>query len=127
MPNLIVLVMSNVEQCHDVIHAWEAAGVNGATILESIGMRQWLEEHGPTRDDLPLMPSLRRLLKSDEVHHRTLFTVIGDDCNVDDVIRKTEEVVGDLDRPGNGFLFVVSVSRVKGLQPPRGISQSDKS
>jgi nitrogen regulatory protein PII len=119
--------MSNVEQCHEVIHAWEAAGVNGATILESIGMRQWLEGHAHHRDDLPLMPSLRKLLQSDEVHHRTLFSVIGDDCDVDEVIRKTEEIVGDLDQPGNGFLFVLSVSRVKGLQPRRGISHSAKS
>jgi len=127
MPNLIVLVMSNVEQCHEVIHAWEAAGVNGATILESIGMRQWLDQHALHRDDLPLMPSLRKLLQTDEVHHRTLFSVISDDCDIDEVIRKTEEVVGDLDQQGNGFLFVVPVSRVKGLRPRHEIVHSDKS
>jgi nitrogen regulatory protein PII len=116
MPNLIVAIVSNAQLAHDIIHAWEDAGVNGATILKSMGLRQLLEGH-LHRDDMPLMPSLRKLLEGDEVEHRTIFSVVDDACDVDMVIRKTEALVGDLDQPGNGFLFVVPVSRVKGLRP----------
>ena len=68
------------------------------------------------RDDIPLMPSLRDLLTSEELSYRTLFSVVPDEEAVDRVIAATEAVVGDLSLPNSGFLFVVPVSRAVGLQ-----------
>ena len=85
----------------------------GITILESTGLRRM---QAAMRDDLPLMPSLRDLLAGRETHHRTLFTVVPDDATVDRIVAATEGVIGDLSRPNTGFLFVVPVSRVLGLQ-----------
>jgi nitrogen regulatory protein P-II 1 len=68
------------------------------------------------RDDLPLLPSLRDLLASEELHHRTLFTVVGDELALERVITATERVVGDLSRHHTGLLFVVPVTRVLGLE-----------
>jgi len=104
-----------MQLCHDVIHAWEAAGVTGATILDSIGMRH-LKQRQAQRDDLPLMPSLRKLLETEEYNHRTIFSVVPDEFDVDDLVRRTEALVGDFDEPDSGFLFVVPVTRVRGLQ-----------
>ena len=67
------------------------------------------------RDDLPLMPSLRKLLETEEYNHRTIFSVVPDEFDVDDLVRRTEALVGDFDQPDSGFLFVVPVSRVRGL------------
>jgi hypothetical protein len=33
MPNLIVVIVTDMQVCHDVIRLWEEAGVPGATIL----------------------------------------------------------------------------------------------
>ena len=115
MPNLIVAILTDMQLCHDVIHAWEAAGVTGATILDSIGMRH-LKQRQAQRDDLPLMPSLRKLLEMEEYNHRTIFSVVPDEFDVDDLVRRTEALVGDFDEPDSGFLFVVPVTRVRGLQ-----------
>jgi len=114
MPHLIVTVVMDIQLCDDVIHAWEEAGVTGATILDSIGMRHMIGGH-THRDDLPLMPSLRNLLEAGEFEHRTIFSVVDDDFNLDNLIRKTEALVGDFDEPHTGFLFVVPVTRVRGL------------
>jgi hypothetical protein len=115
MPNLIVAVVLDIQVCHDVIRVWEGAGVTGATILDSIGMRH-LKQRQAQRDDLPLMPSLRKMLESEEYNHRTILSVVPDDFDIDGLIRKTEALVGNFDDPHTGFLFVVPVTRVRGLR-----------
>ena len=114
MPHLIVAIVLDIQTCHDVIRVWEEAGVTGATILDSIGMRH-LKQRQAHRDDLPLMPSLRALLESEEFNHRTILSVVPDDFDVDELIRRTEALVGDFDEAPNGFLFVVPVTKVRGL------------
>jgi hypothetical protein len=57
--NLIVFVLDCVEQCPDLLNAWEEAGAAGITIVESTGLRRM---QAAMKDDLPLMPSLRDLL-----------------------------------------------------------------
>jgi nitrogen regulatory protein PII len=113
MAHLVVFVLDNLEQCPAILDAWEEAGAPGITILESTGLGRLRHI---LRDDLPLMPSLRDLLASRELHHRTLFTVIEDEATVERVIAATERVIGDLTCHHTGFLFVVPVTRVLGLR-----------
>jgi len=113
MAHLLVFVLDNLEQCSDILDAWEEAGVRGVTILESTGLGRL---RGALRDDLPLLPSLQDLLASRELHHRTLFTVIGDEATLERVITATQRIIGDFTRPHNGLLFVVPVTRVLGLE-----------
>lgn len=113
MAHLLVFVLDNPEQCPGVLDAWEKAGVTGVTILESTGMARL---RGIMQDDLPLMPSLRGLLASRELHHRTLFTVIEDEETLERVIAATERLIGDFTRHHTGLLFVVPVTHVLGLE-----------
>lgn len=113
MTHLLVLVLDNMEQCPDVLDAWEAAGLTGVTILESTGLRR---VRRGIRDDFPLMPSMRSLLAGRETHHRTLFSVVEDEGVLERAIEATQRVVGELSQPHTGLLFVVPVSRVLGLK-----------
>ena len=115
MPKLIVVIVTDMEVCHDVIHVWEELGVPGATILDSIGMRH-LKERQAHRDDLPLMPSLRSMLEQEEFNHRTVFSVVSDEFDVDQLIQRTEELVGDFEAEHTGLIFVVPVLQVRGLR-----------
>ncbi|MBK7894540.1 MAG: P-II family nitrogen regulator [Candidatus Promineifilaceae bacterium] len=112
MYHMILLVLDDVNQCSNILEAWEAEGVGGVTILESTGLGRIKKLS--IRDDMPLMPSLSRLLQSREERHRTLFTVVTDDL-VDKIIETTEAIIGDMESPNNGVIFVLPVSRVKGL------------
>ncbi|MFQ5398172.1 MAG: P-II family nitrogen regulator [Anaerolineae bacterium] len=109
---MILLVLDNLEQCPSVLDAWEAAGAPGVTILESTGLARM---KSGIRDDLPLMPSITSLLKGREEHHRTLFTVVQDEAQVDQIIETTQAITGDLENAHNGVLFVLPVTRVVGL------------
>jgi hypothetical protein len=114
MYSLLVLVLDNTELLHDVLQAWEDAGVPGATVLESTGLRRVTDLFG--RDDMPLVPSLRDLSERKTDAHRTIFCVLDDEAIVENTIVATERVVGDLSLPHTGILFVVPVSRVVGGQ-----------
>ena len=113
MAHLLVFVLDNLEQCPDILAAWEEAGTTGVTILESTGLARL---RSAMRDDLPLLPSLRDLLTSQELQHRTLFTVMEDEATLERVIAATERIIGDFTRHHTGLLFVVPVSRVLGLE-----------
>jgi len=110
---MVIFVLDDVDQCKDVLDAWEAFGISGVTILESSGLGR-VRQAG-MRDDLPLMPSLSDLFKRTETRHRTLFTVTKHQEKIDAIVKATQSVVGDLEQPNTGFLFVLPVSQVYGL------------
>ncbi|MEK7784226.1 MAG: hypothetical protein AAB658_02215 [Chloroflexota bacterium] len=114
MTHLLVFVLDNVDQYPAILEAWEAAGVPGVTILDSAGLGHLRER--ALRDDVPLLPSLSDLLPSQEINHRTLFSVIEDETVLKRVIAATQAVIGDFSRHHTGLLFVVPVTLVLGLE-----------
>lgn len=117
MPNMVVVVLPDLEKCQDVLAVWEQRGVTGVTVLESLGLHRIRELRGPS-DDLPLIPALRHLMGGDEYHHRTAFVVLGDDFDLEGLLKDTERAVGgDFNAPNSGILFVVPVARALGMRP----------
>jgi hypothetical protein len=113
MNYLVLMVVDNLDYVPEILSAWEKAGVLGVTILDSTGLGR-IRRSG-LRDDLPLMPSLSDLLQNEEVHHRTLFSVVDGQEVVDRMVAIVENIIGDLDDPHTGFMFVVPVVQVYGM------------
>lgn len=111
MAEFVLLVVNRPEKLAQVLDAWEGLGVTGVTILDSSGLGRAQR----LRDDLPLFPSLRNLFESDEYRHRTIFTVIGPEVDLDGLIEATERILGNLDEPDTGIMITWPVSRVRGL------------
>jgi hypothetical protein len=63
-----------------------------------------------------MMPSLSDVFRSRERRHRTIFSVIEGEEMIDRLIGVTQEVLGDLNNPDTGALFVLPVSRAIGLE-----------
>jgi nitrogen regulatory protein P-II 1 len=112
MAKMILFVLDDPEKTMDVLEAWARVGVSGATILESSGLGRVLN----TRDDLPLIPSLRAVLSTQEREHRTFFSVLADSFDLAPLIAETELVTGPLADPHTGILIVVPVLQVVGLR-----------
>jgi hypothetical protein len=119
MPALVILVLTDVNRLYDVTVAWHTAGSTGITILESSGAARLLTHLG-ARDDLPLFPSVARLLAHQEQHHRMLMTVLSDDVDLEAFFDATEAVIGPLDSHHSGIIFALPVLAVRGLDRPKG-------
>ncbi len=122
MAFLVVLIIDEPEFCSSILERWEEIGVSGVTILESTGLGR-MRRIGE-RDDLPLMPGLKEILSSREEHHRTLLSVVYDQQTVDRMVAIAQEVIGDLEAPETGFMFVVPVLQVFGESKTKAQSRS---
>ncbi len=110
---MILFVLNDPAKVLDLLAAWREAGASGATVLFSTGMGR-LHQSAALRDDLPLMPSLSDFYMQSEELSRTIFTIIHDDL-VKNLIAVTEQIVGDLNKPGSGILVVLPTDSVHGL------------
>ena len=113
MSYLVVLIVNDLDDCPVLLDAWEAVGVLGVTILTSTGLGHM--RRAGLRDDMPLMPSLQDLFENEEVHHRTLLSVVDSQELVDKMVAIAQRIIGNLEDPHTGFLFVVPVIQVYGL------------
>jgi hypothetical protein len=113
MMYMIMFVSKTVEQASEVLDVWVKAGVKGVTILESAGMQQVID--GGIRADVGIVFSLKSLMRAQEIHHRTLFSAIGDEETLQRVIDATTQQVGDWSRPDVGVLFVWPLASAYGL------------
>ena len=107
------LVLDNTALLNDVLEAWTDAGVRGITILESTGVHR-VRARASTQD-APFMLGFSRLLRTDQVGHNTLFTVVPDMEIVERLVAATEGIVGDLSQPNTGVLFALPVAAAWGL------------
>ncbi len=110
---MVMMVINNLDECTPVLEAWEATGVGGITILESLGLGRVRKSN--MWEDLPLMPSLSDFLRTPEHRHRTIFAVVDSEERVDKLVKVTEAIVGDLEKPDNGVIFVLPVLKAYGL------------
>ena len=112
MYSMVIFVLNDMECCPDLLDAWEDAGVVGITILESSGLGR--VRNAGMRDDIPLIPSLSNLFRNVETQHRTIFTIVDSEEQIERILQATEEVVGDLEQSHTGLLVVLPVSHVYG-------------
>ncbi|MCZ7570300.1 MAG: hypothetical protein M5U01_17180 [Ardenticatenaceae bacterium] len=113
MLRFILFVLNNPSRLTDLLAAWADAGVNGATVLESTGLARSL---GYLQEDAPLFPSVASLTQAHKTHQRVIFAVVDERVDADDLLARTEAVVGDLESPHTGIFAVMPVIMVKGLR-----------
>lgn len=110
----MVLILDDTTKLRELLEAWEQAGVPGITILHSVGFQRAKGFLG--RDDIPFTATLRDLLHAEEVHNRTLFSVIGDEETLERAIQAAGRVIGDFSAPNTGILFTIPLSTALGLR-----------
>lgn len=113
MSYLVLLVLDDPDLTDALLDAWEAAGAKGVTILESSGIGR--VRRAALRDDMPLMPSLRAILRGEEEHHRTFFSVVENEEQVEALAQAAQQVVGDFSQPNTGVIVALPISNVYGL------------
>lgn len=109
---MVMFVLDDPDRLDEVLLAWEGAGVQGATIIESTGYnrRKWARQVGT-----PMMAGFNRLLQGSQEGHYTLFSLVRNEATVAACVAATEAVVGSLDGPNTGVLAAWPLSIVHGL------------
>lgn len=106
---LLILVLSKTECLDQVLEALNDVGISGATIIDTVGMGRTLSKEEPMVGDLKLLEEKGRL------EHKTIFTVIKGEKKVEEAIKTIDHIVGGLDNPNTGILFVLPVEKAFGL------------
>ena len=112
----VLFVLHDNSKLKELLHAWEEAGVKGATVFYSTGLGRIRQNLG-LMEDFPLFPSMDEITDRLECMDlsRTLFSVIESDDIVQSVLEHTQKVVGNLNDPDTGILIVLPVVQAYGL------------
>ena len=112
MSQLFVLILQDPDLEQDVLSVWLKQKVPGVTMIESYGLSHTDGEF----DELPLMPSLSAILRSQHDSNVMLWSILPGDFDVDGLVAATESVVGDLNEPNVGVAFTMPITRTWGLR-----------
>lgn len=114
---MVMLVVDNPAHLAGVLEAWQAAGVSGATILESSGLqrvRRQPQVHARYAFGMARGGALRV-----EMEHYTVLAIVPDLETVHACLAAAERILGDLDLPNNGVFAAWELSVSKGVPGAR--------
>jgi nitrogen regulatory protein P-II 1 len=106
---LIIFVLNQEERLEEILEAFLELGINGATILDSIGMGRILAH------DIPIFAGFQNLLHDTRPGNKTILSVVPEK-KVERIIQAIEQIIGSLDEPGNGVFISLPIDMVKGYK-----------
>ncbi len=105
---LIVFVLNKEEYLNEVLEAFVELGISGATVIDSVGMGRILAH------DIPIFAGFRNLLQESRPGNKTILSAVEDE-KVPLILKTLEQILGDLDEPGNGIFLSLPLDSVKGV------------
>ena len=110
----LFIVLNEVDYLEDILSGFLENEVSGATILDSQGMGSAIANSN--NSDIPFFSSLRMLIGDSHPYSKTIFTVLKDESMVDKAVGVVQEVMGDIEGNGLGFMFSVPIANVYPIQ-----------
>jgi len=104
----LFVVLNQTDYLEDILEGFVAAGVKGATILDSQGMASAIVHSGGQR--VPLFGSLKTLLDGARPFNKTIFTVLEDEAMVEKAVAAVQDALQGLAAEGLGLMFTVPVA-----------------
>lgn len=108
--HMIMLVLDDPSLLDEVLDAWQAVGVTGATIVESSGLHRRRATALGARYGF----GLPRVVERIEEGHYTVFAVVEEQSMVQPCLAAVETVTGDLDQPQTGMFATWELGFSKG-------------
>ena len=111
---LMVLILNKTDALDSLLEGMSAAGLGGATIIESSGLATTLSR----LDSSFISSSIRAILSGSEEDNRTILSVIRND-HLEIARKVVYNTVGDLSHPNTGIMFTVPIDFVEGTRKNR--------
>jgi nitrogen regulatory protein P-II 1 len=109
---LLVSIVEEWEKLIDIMEGFAKAGIQGSTVLDSIGMGRVLMK---ARATLPVMEQINKVITDLQSSNKTIITVIRNKDMLEHAIGIVKSFCGDLCQPGKGILFALPLEIVEGL------------
>lgn len=113
----LFIVLNETDYLDDILARFVDVGVRGATILDSQGMASALASGD--EKDVPFFGSFKLLFDSARPYNKTIFTVLESEDLVERAVDAVQDILGEFDRPGVGFMFSVPIGKVYQLNPKK--------
>jgi PTS system nitrogen regulatory IIA component len=94
------------EMLYHILEFFLQEGVEGATILDSSGMGQYIS-------DIPLFATFIGFMNEKKNRSRTILATIPADRE-DEIVKGIEKITGDLDKKQGAMLFTIDIGYWKG-------------
>ncbi len=107
---LVTIILNKTECLEHLLEEFTENGISGATIIDSKGMVQELNEH----EDLSFLVSIRSLLEPSHKENKTIIMVAKDE-DVKKISAIVNEVTGGLSKPDTGILFTLPLDHLEGI------------
>lgn len=105
---MIMYVLDNPDLLDQLLESWEAAGIRGATIVESTGIQRLRGKHVPMRYFFQPTGAI-------EAGHLTLFVIVESEKMVQDCLHATEQIVINLEDSNTGIFAAWPLTVVRGM------------
>ncbi len=118
---LMVLILNKLEALEYLLEGLSAAGIGGATIIDSSGLVMTLSK----MESSFISSSIRALFTGNgaDEDNKTIISVIKDD-QLDIARRVVYSTVGDLSKPNTGILFTIPIDFVEGTKKSGSLGES---
>lgn len=103
------LVMINLyveEYLYRILELFIEEGIEGATIMESAGMGQYIS-------NVPLFADFIGFMNESKRHSKTIFAMVPEE-HVDDLMNGIEDITGDLDKKQGAVILVMDIAAYRG-------------
>ncbi len=108
---MILIVLDEPGQLDDLLEGWSEIGIHGVTIIESTGFYRRQIKRSKLHLTFLVEPASNIL----EEGNITLFTAVEDESLVERCLQKTEQIIGNLEKPHSGVFMSWPLSSAKGL------------
>jgi len=103
---LMILVLYLDEFLYHILEYFIQEGIEGATILDSSGMGEYISS-------IPLFATFIGFMNERKNHSKTIFVLIPEDRE-GDIIQGIEDITGDLDKKEGAMILTTDISFYKG-------------
>ena len=90
------------------LYLGDSRDIVGATVLDAKGMAEILTTQ------VPIFAGFKNLMKGSRPANKTILTLIPENL-VQPAVKAIEQVVGSLEEPGNGLVFILNVDQIFGI------------
>ena len=103
---LLVVILYEEDRFYDLLEFFLEEGIDGATVIDSIGMGQYIS-------NIPLFSSFVSFMNEDHNRSRTILATVPEN-QVEQVVSGIEDITGDLDKTQGAMIMVLDIGFTKG-------------